>query len=167
MDHDRLFKELFRTFFGEFIELFLPEVAAYLDPTSIEFLDKEVFTDVTSGERHEVDLLAKARFKGGKAFFLIHMEAQAQDRPEPFPRRMFRYFARLDEGHDLPVYPIAVLSYDTPLRPEPDEYRVEFPDKTVLVFRFTVIQLNRLNWRDFVNRPNPVAVALMAKMRIA
>ena len=31
----------------------------------------------------------------------------------------------------------------------------------------TAIQLNRLNWRDFVNRPNPVASALMAKMNIA
>jgi predicted transposase/invertase (TIGR01784 family) len=27
--------------------------------------------------------------------------------------------------------------------------------------------LNRLNWRDFIDRPNPVAAALMAKMKIA
>ena len=33
----------------------------------------------------------------------------------------------------------------------------------MLDFRFTVIQLNRLNWRDFARRPNPVAAALMAK----
>jgi hypothetical protein len=32
--------------------------------------------------------------------------------------------------------------------------------------RFRVIQLNRLNWRDFLNHPNPVASALMAKMRM-
>lgn len=158
---------MLRTFFAEFIELFLPEVAAYLDPAHVEFLDKEVFTDVTAGERHEVDLLVKCRFKGKQAYFLIHVESQAQHRPEPFPKRMFRYYARIDEAHDLPVYPIAVLSYDSPRRQEPDEYRVEFPDKTVLVFRFTVVQLNRLNWRDFVTRPNPVAAALMARMRIA
>jgi hypothetical protein len=30
-----------------------------------------------------------------------------------------------------------------------------------------VIQLNRLDWHDFLDRPNPVASALMAKMRIA
>ena len=29
------------------------------------------------------------------------------------------------------------------------------------------MQLNRLNWRDFLNQPNPVASALMAKMNIA
>ncbi len=46
MDHDPLFKELLRTFFIEFIELFLPEVASYLDPGAIEFLDKEMFSDL-------------------------------------------------------------------------------------------------------------------------
>ncbi len=58
IDHDRLFKELLTTFFWEFIELFLPEVAAYLDRESITFMDKEIFTDVTAGERYEADLLA-------------------------------------------------------------------------------------------------------------
>ena len=37
----------------------------------------------------------------------------------------------------------------------------------MLDFSFTVIQLNRLNWRDFVRSQNPVASALMAKMSIA
>ena len=58
MDHDRLFKELLTTFFLDFLQLFCPELAEYLDPGSVEFLDKEVFTDVTHGERHEVDHLA-------------------------------------------------------------------------------------------------------------
>jgi hypothetical protein len=80
---------------------------------------------------------------------------------------MFVYCARFHEKYALPAYPIALLSYDTPLRPEPDSYRMAFPDLEVLVFRFQVIQLNRLDWRAFVNRPNPVASALMAKMRIA
>jgi Domain of unknown function (DUF4351) len=33
-------------------------------------------------------------------------------------------------------------------------------------FNFFSIQLNRLNWRDFLNQRNPVAAALMAKMKI-
>jgi hypothetical protein len=61
IDHDRIFKELIKTFFVEFVELFLPDVYVDLDQGSIEFLDKEVFTDVTSGEKHEVDLIVKAR----------------------------------------------------------------------------------------------------------
>jgi hypothetical protein len=44
IDHDRLFKELITTFFWEFI----PEMAAYLEPDSITFLDKELFTDIKS-----------------------------------------------------------------------------------------------------------------------
>src|SRR5215470_18667801 len=34
-------------------------------------------------------------------------------------------------------------------------------------FRYDVVQLNRLNWWDFLNKPNPIAAALMAKMNIA
>lgn len=156
IDHDRIFKELIKTFFLEFVELFLPDVYADLDHETIEFLDKEVFTDVTSGEKHEVDLIAKARFRGQDWFFLFHVEAQADDRKPPFPRRMFTYFARLHEEHGLPVYPVVIFSYDSPLRPEPTSYRVEFPGFTVLEFNFRVIQLNRLNWRDFLNHPNPL-----------
>src|SRR4051794_29077156 len=113
MDHDRLFKQLLRTFFAEFLELFLPEVAAYIEPGSLEFLDKEVFTDLTGGERHEVDLLAKCRFRGPQTFLPLPVETQAQAQPR-FPKRMFTYFARLAEGHDLPIYPIALFTYDAP-----------------------------------------------------
>ncbi len=64
IDHGRLFKELLSTFFWEFVELFLPKVAVYLERDSIFFLNQEVFTDVTSGERREVDLLAQVKFRG-------------------------------------------------------------------------------------------------------
>ena len=63
IDHDRLFKELIETFFLDFVDLFLPDVGEYLDRESISFLDKELFTDVTSGESHEADLLVKGRFR--------------------------------------------------------------------------------------------------------
>jgi hypothetical protein len=165
VDHDRIFKELLKTFFVEFVELFLPDAYEYLEPASVTFLDKEIFTDVVSGERHEVDLVARCRLRGREAFFLLHVEHQAQPQGR-FERRMFRYCARLLEEHDLPVYPVAVFSYDEPRRPEPDSYRVEFPGWTVLDFRYRVIQLNRLNWRDYLLHPNPVASALMAKMRM-
>ena len=71
IDHDRLFKELISNFFMEFIELFLPEVRDYIEAGSVELLDKEVFTDITAGERHEVDLVAKVRFKEQDTFFLV------------------------------------------------------------------------------------------------
>jgi Domain of unknown function (DUF4351)/Putative transposase, YhgA-like len=166
MDHDRLFKTLLTTFFAEFTDLFVPELRRHLDRKSIEFLDKEIFTDIASSERHEVDLLAKARFRGKEAFFLIHVENQASAQ-EIFPQRMFRYFARLHEKYRLPVYPIVLFSYDSPQVAAVDRYEVSFPNWKVLDFRYRAIQLNRLNWRDYLKKPNPVASALMAKMKIA
>jgi predicted transposase YdaD len=166
MDHDRLFKELLTTFFVEFVELFYPRLAAYLDADSVTFLDKELFTDLTQGERHEADLVVRANFRDQPLCFLIHVETQARAEAG-FPRRMFSYFARLHERHDLPVYPIAVFSYDQPQRPEPDAYRVAFADLEVLSFRFRALQLNQLDWEDFVDRTNPIAAALMARMRMA
>ncbi|WP_442994225.1 hypothetical protein [Scytonema sp. PRP1] len=38
IDHDRSFKELLTTFFVEFLELFFPEVIAYLEPNSFKSL---------------------------------------------------------------------------------------------------------------------------------
>ena len=110
--------------------------------------------------------MAKVRFRGEESFFLIHTEHQSEARGD-FSKRMFRYFARLYEKHALPVYPIALFSYDVPQRPETTFHRVDFPDFRVLEFNYRVIQLNRLNWRDFLRYQNPVASALMAKMKIA
>lgn len=159
-----MFKELLTTFFSDFVETFLPEVAAYLDLDSVVFLDKQIFTDVTNGEQHEVDLVVQGRFKGQDSFFLVHVEQQAQPQAE-FGRRMFRYFARLHEKHGLPVYPVVVFSHDQ-RKVEADRYEVGFPGWRVLDFRYRVIQLRRLSWRRFLNRPNGVVCALMAKMNI-
>ncbi|OYD99252.1 flagellar assembly protein H [Nostoc sp. 'Peltigera membranacea cyanobiont' 213] len=166
IDHDRLFKELLTTFFWEFIELFFPEITAYLERDTISFIDKEVFTDVTAGEKYETDLVVKARFRGQESFFLIHLEHQAYYQ-EAFDLRMYRYFARLYEKYALPVYPIALFSYDSPKKAETNFHQVAFPNKVVLQFNYDVIQLNRLNWREYLQQQNPVASALMAKMNIA
>ena len=165
IDHDRLFKELLSTFFVEFIELFLPDVMAYLEPDSLTFLDKEVFTDITAGERYEADLLVQAKFRDEPSCFLIHVENQAKAQAN-FSKRMFRYFARLSEKYDLPIYPVVVFSYDQPKLAAANQFRVEFPEWRVLEFNYRMIQLNRLNWRDYLGQANPVASALMAKMQI-
>ena len=169
IDHDQLFKKLLREFFLEFVELFLPGVYLYLDPTNIEFLDKELFTQLPLSEKRTADLVVKARFQGQTTYFLIHVEPESRRRRKrgEFARRMFDYFALLMRDHQLPVYPVALLSYDTPRDLEADSFRVEFPDKTVLEFRFTVIQLNRLDWRKYLHQDNPAAAALMAKMGVA
>jgi hypothetical protein len=163
IDHDRLFKELLTTFFIEFLDLFFPEVLRYLDTSRLEFLDKELFTDVTSGDTYEADIVVKAAFQEQPAFFIIHVEHQAQAE-EDFDLRMFRYFALEHFKHGVPIYPIALFSDDSARRVEPDAYRMDFPDLEVLQFRYRVIQLRRLPWHDFATRRNPVASALLPKM---
>ncbi|MBE9003525.1 Rpn family recombination-promoting nuclease/putative transposase [Fortiea sp. LEGE XX443] len=165
IDHDRLFKELLSTFFIEFLDLFLPQVVSQIDRDSIQFFPQEVFTDVTLGEKKEIDLLAQVRYQEQETYFLIHVENQSYTETA-FAKRMFKYFARLHEKYDLPIYPVVIFSFDEPKRPEPQNYRVTFGDLNVLEFQFAAIQLNRLSWRDFLTQPNPVAAALMAKMNI-
>jgi predicted transposase YdaD len=141
-------------------------VAIEIDRESIQFLDKEIYTDIGSGDRHEVDLLVRVRLRGSEAFILIHVENQATFQSD-FPRRMFQYCARVHEKYGLPVYPIAVLSYDKPMTPAGDLYAVDLFGLEVLRFRYRTVQLNRLSWRDYVRNPNPIASAMMAKMNIA
>lgn len=80
---------------------------------------------------------------------------------------MFHYFARLDAKYLLPIFPIVIFSYDEPKRLEKSQYTVNFPNRKILEFNYVAIQLNNLNWRNFLNQPNPVAAALMAKMNFA
>ena len=153
------------TFFVEFLDLFLPQVVSQIDRDSIQFLPQEVFTDVTSGEKKEIDLLVQCRFQQQNTCFLIHVENQSYTETA-FAKRMFKYFARLHEKYDLPIYPVVIFSFDEPKRAEPQNYCVTFGNLKVLEFQFVAIQLNRLNWRDFLTQPNPVAAALMSKMNI-
>ncbi len=166
VDHDHLFKELLTTFFVEFLELFFPKLAARLDRESIQFLPQEVFTDLIEGDVYRTDLLAQARFQGEDAYFLIHLENQSTA-PPSFPERFFRYFAGIYLRRRVPIYPIVIYSHDAPKRAQPKSYRIGFPDGHVMRFNYHVVQLNRLSWRSFVNRPNPIASALMAKMKVA
>lgn len=166
IDHDGLFKELIETFFWEFLDLFLPQVLDYVERGPVTFLYQEVFSSIGAEEKRIIDLLAQVQFRGQDSYFLFHIEPQSSVQAD-FEKRMFYYFARLHEKYDLPIYPVVIFSYDSPQKEADNSYKVEFPDFQVLQFNFRDIQLNRLNWRDFLKRDNPVASALMAKMQIA
>jgi hypothetical protein len=165
IDHDRLFKELLTTFFVEFVEAFLPDVFAYLEPESIVFLDKEIFMDITEGKRYESDIVVQAKFQGRDAFFLLIVENQSTPQSE-FPDRMFNYVGRFWEKFRLPIYPVALFSYDQPLKLAPNTFSMEFPGFWVIRFQFRAIQLNQLSWKDYAKKRNPAATALMVKMQI-
>ncbi|MBM3738007.1 MAG: DUF4351 domain-containing protein [Acidobacteria bacterium] len=162
--HDRLSKELLRVFFLEFITLFWPKLAALIERDSIEFLQQEIFTDVTAGERHEADLVVLARLAGlGGILFQVESQGTARS---IFPERMFSYFSRFHLARRLPVFPIAVLTYDSPREQAIDYYDVTVGDEPVMSFKFRVVQLNRLDWRDYEGCGNPVAYGFMSQMRM-
>ena len=167
MDHDRSFKELISNFFVDFIDLFLPDISGAIDKNiALVPLDKTTLTDITIGKRHEVDLLVKAKVRGEDSFFLVHVEHQAR-RENDFRKRMFRYYAQLDQKYDLPIYPVVVYSHNRPTHEGTNYYEVTISGRFVLRFQYAVIQLNRLHWSDFVHKENPVAAALMAKMHMS
>lgn len=166
IDHDALFKRLLTSFFREFLELFVPDLAAALDAAPLTFLDKESFGALLDPDRREADLVVQARLRTQPATLLIHLEHQAQaDRS--LDRRMLRYFARFYDAFDLPVYPIALCSYARPHALATDRHQLTILNRPILDFRYHMIQLNQLSWRSYLQTTNPVAMALMARMTIA
>jgi Domain of unknown function (DUF4351) len=172
IDHDQLFKQLLTTFFLEFLELFTPEFFAAIDPASLEILPLEYFTDIDAGERKAMDVIIRVNLLGrpnapasSRVSVVVNCEHQSTTKAD-FNRRLFFYFAQLHRKYLQPVYPIALFSFDEPYRPERDSYQVRVPGLQVMDFHFLTIQLNRLDWREFLTQPNPVAAALMAKMEI-
>lgn len=162
VSHDRLFKELLTTFFREFMEAFFPQAGRMLDYSYLEFLTQEVLTDVTAGERKYIDILVKTRLLGEEGFVLVHVEPQAR-KEQDFPRRMFRYYARLFLKYDLRILPVVVLSHRT-RKAEPQRFEIAFPFHKVLDFSFLQLHLKRQNWRDYLKMDNPAVAALLACM---
>ena len=162
VDHDRLFKELLETFFAEFMQLFYPDASRAIDLERIKFLKQEIFTDVTAGERREVDILVETRLKDEPGLILIHVEPQAYTQSN-FNERMFIYFSRLYEKYRRRILPVALFTYDQ-IRDEPDRLELSFSFLDVMRFRFYKLELKKLDWRDYIKSDNPVAAALLSKM---
>ncbi len=161
-DHDALYKELLRTFFQDFMELFFPDTALLMDFGEVEFLSEEVVVDLAGGKKSRLDVLVKTRLKQEQTFILVHQEPQAYYQEE-FPERMFIYAARLYEKYRLRVLPIAIISHSRQAA-EPEGFGWELPGLEVLRFKYHRLQLRKLSWRDYVHSDNPVAAALLSSM---
>ena len=167
VDHDQVFKQLVEAFFREFLELFCPIEAAQIDFRNVEFLREELFTDVQRGRRKRLDLVSKVRMKrGGERFILVHFEFEASRKDQNFPQRMFEYFCQLFLRHRLPVVPIAVFSDDAEWTESvPDFFELTLSPRSRVRFDFHLIKLSQLDYRPFLKSANPLAFALMAKMK--
>ena len=162
MNHDASFKMLLKTptLLQGFFDAFLPETGRFVDFSHLEFVDKEGFT--LDHRKRTGDLLIETRFRGEAAGFLIHLEHQAQ-RDSDLAMRMLEYFMLYWREYRLPVYPIAVLTYQGTVPASPLTF--DFPNKRVLQFDFDVIDLRHMDAERYVKMANPAALALAARMR--
>ena len=167
VDHDHIFKQLVEAFFQEFLELFCPTEAAQIDFRQVEFLREEFFTDVQRGRRKRLDLVAKVQLKvGGERCILVHFEFESSRKDRDFPRRMFEYFSQLFLRHGLPIVPIAVFSDAAQwTQPVPDFFELALSPRSRVRFDYHLIKLSQLDHRRFLESDNPLAFALMAKMK--
>jgi hypothetical protein len=164
MPHDKLFKELLHAFFVEFLQLFFPEVAARLDFTRVEFLDRELFTDIPEGSRREADVVAQVlTLDGQPELILVHIEVQAK-RARAFPYRMFEYYALLRLRYKVPVFPVVLYLAPGAGGLTREEYTEGLFGEDILRFRYRAIGLPDLSADDYREQANPLA-ALSALMQ--
>src|SRR5687767_11115598 len=101
-DHDQRLKSVVRECLAEAVGLTFPAWAAALDLTAPQWLEQEVFPDPPSGERREVDLVARVPIRtGGQA--LVHVEVEWRDSLTSLYERMPRYHHFLGFRHGLAV----------------------------------------------------------------
>ena len=95
--------------------------------------------------------------------FCVHIEVESSN-DSNFAERMFYYYGLLRKKYNLPVLPIAVFSFKSPLSLQSARLDEEIDGIKVAHFEFQLIQLNQLRWRDFLEVDNSIAPALVACM---
>ncbi|HXU30521.1 MAG TPA: hypothetical protein VN851_08100 [Thermoanaerobaculia bacterium] len=168
INHDQLFKDLFRSLFPDLAALADADprarLARALGPGAFKFLDKEVFQDFPEGRRHEVDLLVEVPKRRGRPTFLIHVEIEREYRAD-FGRRLKRYSYQLHLRHAVPIVSIVVFLRGG----RPGAHWVERPERVLGMeiqrFRYLSLGLSGLPAEDLLDRPEPLAWALAALAR--
>ena len=164
MGHVQRFKEFLQTFLQEFLKLFFPDVEQRLDFRDIEFLDKEVFTNLAEGSSRRADVVAKLTIHDGEPkLLLVHIEIQAKPEKD-FPERMCEYYSLLRSRYRIPVFPVAIYLHGGKTGITSEEYVEHVYDYEIQRFRFQTVQLARLDVEEYRKGVGPVGAALGALM---
>ncbi|MFY9823273.1 MAG: DUF4351 domain-containing protein [Thermoanaerobaculia bacterium] len=159
--HDKIFKQLLRTFLADFLRLVAPQVLERLDLSSPEFLDKELFAGGPHGRRRELDLLVRVRTLNGRPL-LIHVEIEARANPG-MEDRLWRYNNQIRARYDTPVLTIVVyLKRGRPgmyLETWQSHLGPDFPE-----LRYISFGLAGCRAAEYLARPEPLAWAFAALM---
>jgi len=110
--YDELWKNIIEKLFPQFLSYFMPQLYADVDLNQgYEFLDKELQRIKLKGKKGKkfTDKLVKVRLKDStEKWLLIHVEVQGKHE-EDFSNRMFRYFYRIYDKHDVDITALAVM----------------------------------------------------------
>jgi hypothetical protein len=162
--HDQLSKSLIKLFFTDFLRLVDPESAPRLRTGEAIFLDKEEFTDWPTGDRREMDLVARVPVEGVDLPLLVHVEVET-DFHSGMDRRLWQYYMQLCLRHELPVLPILVNLRGGRPGSYQETLRESFDGKTTAVFHYRVLGLSGCSAEEWLARPEPIAWAFAALMR--
>jgi hypothetical protein len=162
--HDQLSKSLIKTFFTEFLGLIDPEFSPGLRPGDAIFLDKEEFTDWPTGNRREMDLVARVPVARREMPLLVHVEIEADHRFN-VDHRLWQYSMQLRLRHALPVLSILVSLRGG----RPGMYRGMLREtidgKVTAIFRYCGLGISGCRPEEWLARPEPIAWAFAALMR--
>ncbi len=161
---DELWKGILDDVFEDFLRFFFPNADELFDfKKKFVFLDKEfnrLFpVEVNSAGVRFVDKLVKVHLKNGDAkFILVHVEVQGNKGHEELSSRMFRYFYRAKDKHNVSITAFAVLVDDVKSY-HPKVYKEEYLG-TKLSYEFNSYKL--LNQEEATLRANPNPFAVVA-----
>ncbi|HIE52087.1 MAG TPA: DUF4351 domain-containing protein [Armatimonadetes bacterium] len=151
-------------FLPEFVRLFFPHIAAQLDCSHPHFLDKELFTQPREGVRKLLDLVVEVQRRDTGEPGLIHLEIQAY-RAGLSGRRMYDCNTTLRHRHGQVVWSIVLYLREGGGTLSPRSYVERFVGEEVVRFRYWLVNLSRLEVREYEGVGNPLAGGLMALMR--
>ncbi|WP_276088243.1 hypothetical protein [Pedobacter sp. JY14-1] len=162
---DELLKGILEDVFDDFLRFFFPNADElfHLDRKFV-FLDKEfnrLFPPEqgTAGVRF-VDKLVRVQLKkGGSRFVLIHVEIQGSKGNEDLTARMFRYFYRAKDKHNVSISAFALL-IDDDKNYHPQVYTEEYLG-TRLSYEFNTYKLLNQDEEQLRTNPNPFAVVAL------
>lgn len=164
MRHDQFWKTIIRIFLREFMELFFPKEASFLDFSNVRDVERQLFTDLPQGRMREPDLALEVRTMDDDAnVIIIHIEIERR-RGGAIPRRMWEYYSLLRLRTKHMILPIVLYLGRGAGGIVPETYVESVLDWEILLFRYMSIGLGDLSAEDFAEKENILAAPMSALM---
>ncbi|UUI03857.1 Rpn family recombination-promoting nuclease/putative transposase [Oceanobacillus jeddahense] len=167
-DYDGLWKNLIEELFQEFMEFFAPDLYPEIDfEKGTDFQNIELFQFVINSKkgRKYSDKLVKVMLKNGEEkYVFIHIEVQAIGE-QTFAERMFKYFYRIYDQYNHPIYSIALLT-DANHQSYEDTFRYSFYG-TELTYAYNIYRFYGKDKEKLKKSDNPFALAVLAGIYVS